>query len=83
MNAGRVGDALRILSEQAAEREHQLSAYPSTSREERDNDVDAPSPIFYSFYNSGGNDAILKMTNFAPFEFQKLYSIIQPQIVTT
>ncbi len=83
MNAVRAEDALRILSEQAAEREHQLSTYSSTKTDDLVDNVEAECPIFDSFHQSGGHGAILKMSNFAPFEFRKLYSIKQPEIVTS
>ena len=52
MNSARVADVLRKISEQAAEREHELSAYSADRRAESDDDADAVSPIFDSFYES-------------------------------
>lgn len=38
-------------------------------------------PYFWFFYSSGGNEAILKTSNFAPYEFRKLHSIEQSQVI--
>ena len=63
MNASRADDALRLLSERAAEREHVLPQFSPTRHVEPDHAVDAESPILNSFYQTGGNDSIMRMTN--------------------
>ena len=77
MNDSRAQDALRLLSEVAAEREHDLQQYSANNHDSSDEEYDAESPIFDSFYNAGGNDSIRKMTNFTALELRKLYSILQ------
>ena len=49
MNAARAEDALRLLSEQATEREYVLSQFSLTRNDEPDHDVDAESLILDSF----------------------------------
>ena len=82
MNTSRAQDALRILSDVAAEREHKLIQFSASRADESDDEADAESPIFDSFYNVGGNESILKITNFTAPEFRKLYSILQ-QCITS
>jgi len=83
MNAGRAEDALRILGEQAADRDHEISAFSALRSQDSDDESDAECPIIDSFYGSGGNQAILKMCNFTLPEFRRLYSIMHEHIVTT
>ena len=82
MNSARAEDALRLLGEIAAEREHELSNYPTTREQESDTEADEESPIFNSFYNSGGSESIMKMTNFTPNEFRTFYGTLQSHIMT-
>ena len=81
MNTARAQDALRILSQVAAERNHEMHRYSPTRHEECDDESEAESPIFDSFYSARGNEAILKMTNFTSAEFRKLYSILHECII--
>ena len=76
MESSRAEDALRILSEVATEREHDILRYSANITEDSDDEVDAASPIFDLFYNVGGNESIMKMTNFTAPEFRLLYSIL-------
>ncbi len=64
MNPGRAEDALRILGEQAAEREHVLSGLSASRYQESDDEADAECPIIDSFYDSSSNEDVLKMCNF-------------------
>lgn len=83
MNLERAQDALRILAEQAVEKTHQLSTYSVTPNQESDNEADSESPVVDSFYEFGGNDSILKMTNFTLPEFRRLYGIFYESITTS
>ena len=82
MNNSRAQDALRLLREVAADREHDLLQYSISTQEDSDDEADSESPIFDSFYTVQGNEAILQMTNFTAPEFRKLYSILEPFITT-
>ncbi len=55
MNSGRAEDTLRILGEQAAEREQVLSGFSASRYQESDNEAEAECPIIDSFYGYGGN----------------------------
>ena len=55
MNNARAHDALRILSEAAAEREHDLLHHSPNRSPDSDDEADAESPILDSFYDVGGN----------------------------
>ena len=81
MNNARAHDALRVLSEFAAQRNHEMLKYSPNRPEESDDESDADSPIFDSFYNVGGNESILSLTNFTSAEFRKLYSILHDCII--
>ncbi len=83
MNPGRAEDVLRILVEQAAEREHVLSGLSASRYQESDDEADAECPIIDSFYGSGGNEAVLKMCKSTLPELQRLYAIMQECIVTS
>ena len=83
MNQARAEDALRMLAEQAAEREHEHSTF-STSREQlSDDEVDAESPIMDAFYNSDGSEGIMKIIKITPAEFRRLYSMMCNHIMRT
>ncbi len=45
-------------------------------------EADAESPVFDSFYNSGGSEAILKVCSFTPTEFRQLSDIFSASIAT-
>ena len=82
MNNSRAQDTLRLLCEVASDREHDLLQYSTSIREDSDNEADAETPNFYSFYSVGGNESELTMTNFTAPEFRKLYSILEPFVTT-
>ena len=82
MNSSQARVALRMLSEIATELEHGLSKHSSTRTQDYDNEADDESPIFDSFYATGGNESIMKMPDFTAPEFRKLYSILKSCITT-
>ncbi len=49
MNAARVEDAIRLLGEVAAERDHAIANIAPTRADESDGDVDAESPVMDLF----------------------------------
>ena len=49
MNNPRVQDALRLLNELIAEREHELQQYTANVQKNYDDEADTESPIFDSF----------------------------------
>ena len=77
MNSSSAQDDLRQLTEKTSECNHELIAYSSIRQNISDNDTDSISPIFDSFYNSGGDTAIVKMINFTPIEYRKVYSALE------
>ena len=70
MNKERAHDALRMLSEVAEEREHDLLSYSATKNVESDDEGGSECPIFETFYASGGSESIMKMCNFTLSEFR-------------
>eukprot|EP00171_Calliarthron_tuberculosum_P021722 IDg21722t1 len=80
MNANRAKNVLRQLEERNAEREHELSKFSTSKDVDSDDEADQPSPIFDSFYESSGTEGIVKMCNFTPLEFRKLYSHLHGEI---
>lgn len=54
-NASRSEDALRILCEQAAEREYMLAQLSPTQHKEPEHEFEAESLILCSFYPTGWN----------------------------
>lgn len=58
---------LDILCDALEEREKDFQIY-GISRP-GDSDDDAECPIFDSFYENGGSEAIMKMTHFSPIEY--------------
>ncbi len=81
MDSNRVNQFLTQLSERFTDRKHELLRFSSTREVESDEEAGAESPIFDSFYNSGGSEAIVKMTNFTPAEFRKLCDILHGTIL--
>ncbi len=75
MDSNRVNQVLTQLSERSTDLEHGLLRFSSTREVESDEEAGDESPIFDSFYNSGGSESIAKMIKFTPTEFRKLYSI--------
>ena len=61
MSQSHVQDVLPHLEEQAAERELEISNFPTHRRRDSDGDADAPRPNFESFYATGGSEGIVKM----------------------
>ena len=80
MNSSRAQDVLRQLTEKASEHNHDVQTYSSIRQNESDDGADSLSPIFNSFYNSGGNTATVKMINFTPIEYRKVYSALEETI---
>lgn len=66
-----------MLSDIAAERVYEISQYSSTSTPDSNNEADDESPVFDSFYATGRNEPIVKISNLTAPEFRKLYSILQ------
>ncbi len=54
-------DVLIQLAERSTDREHELLRYSSTREVKSDGEAGAESPIFDSFYSSGGSEAVVKM----------------------
>ena len=75
-------DVLRLLSETATERENDLAQYLAMRSDGSDDEAEAEFPNFNSFYNVGGNQSILNLTNFTASEFSKLYGILHTCITT-
>ena len=82
MSSTRAQDVLQKLSEIASELEHDFAQYSAVRAADSDDEVDSESPIFNSFYNAGGNQSVLKMTNFTAPEFRKLCGILHTTITT-
>ncbi len=81
MESSRVHDVLMQFAERSTDREHKLMRYSMTRKVESHDEADAESPIVDSFYNSGRSEAVVKMINFPPTEFRKLYDILHGIIV--
>lgn len=73
---------LRALFAAHHRRELEFSRHPRFRGAESDDDADLESPIFDSFYNSDGNDGILKMTNLTAAEFRDLYSKVHAHLAS-
>ena len=82
MSATRAQDLLRQLSEIATKREYDLAQYSAVRSDDTNDDPEAESLIFNSFYNPSANQYILKITNFTTPEFRELYEIFQISITT-
>ncbi len=82
MASNRVQQVPMQFAERSAAREHDLLRYSSIREVDSDEEADAESPIFDSFYNSFGSEAIVKMIHFTPAEFRKLYDILFAIIFT-
>ena len=80
MDSTRAQEVLCQLEERAVEREVPLSAYSSNRNCDSDEEVDASSPIFYSFLASSGAEGVVKICNFTPSEFHQLYSALSNHI---
>ena len=82
MNNSRDQEAVHLLGEASTEREHKFLQYSANVQGSSDEEGDAESPIFDLLCNVGGDESILKMTNFIAPEFCKLYSTVQHCIST-
>ena len=80
MNSSRAQEVLPQLTEKTIERNHELQTYSSIRQNESDDDANSLSSIFDSFYNSGGNTAKIKIINFTPIEYRKIYSALEETI---
>ena len=69
--------ALTLLADTALSRQQELLQYSADPANDTDDDNDSDSPIMDTFYNSGGQRAIVKMTNFNAKEFRFIYSKIE------
>lgn len=82
--ASDAADALRLLADTVAEREADLRNFQDTSdQESSDEEADSPSPIFDSFYNEGGAEAIRQMTNFDVHRFEDIWNIVHDHVSRT
>lgn len=79
MAARSVTDALRLLADAAADREHELNCYSAQpDNEDSDEDNGSDCPVFDKFYENGGSAAISAMTNFNPGHLERLWKKVEP-----
>lgn len=76
MNVIRAQDALHILSDQAADREHEISRFSEKQPEESYDCAKSECPIIDTFYTSAGNDTVMSIWRFTLPELQLLKFIL-------
>ena len=77
MDRNAAASGLRLLCEALEDREREIGEYPTSHEEVSDDEADAESPVFDSFYSAGGSEGIMKMTNFTPSEFRSIWNTIE------
>jgi len=74
--------ALKLLAQAAVDRENDLTAYDADPLlSSSDEECDSESPIFDAFYDGGGSQSIVQMTNFSAAEFQVLWDSFSDHIL--
>ncbi len=81
MDSSRVCHVLMQIAEPSTGREHEQYLYSSNREAIFNEEAKAESPIFDSFHNSSGSEAIAKITDITPTEFRNLYDILRVTIV--
>ena len=75
--------ALELLADQAEIRRQRLEAFPTQPIHLNEDDQnDSDSPIMDVFVETGGENAILKMTNFSRREFDRIWGYLENHIST-
>lgn len=81
--AANAANALRLLADAAVDREDELGQYESEPiHNDSDEECDSRSPITDLFYEKGGNQAIVQMSNFNRQELDGIYDIISDHVST-
>lgn len=74
--------ALDLLAKTAIKRETARNEFNNTlDGTDSDEETDSPFPIFKSFYNEGGSEAIKTVTNMDPERFEIFWSNISEQVM--
>ena len=74
-------NALRLLADAAVEREAIIDEYDIDAlKEDSDEECASSSSVFYKFYNTGGSEAFIQMTNFDVNEFGNLWLLLQDYV---
>lgn len=82
MNKNHAKDAIRILDNRQNQREAEITNEAYADAYSSDEEADSSHPIFDSFHNAGGPDAIVRMINFSPCEFREVYSVLEDHILS-
>ncbi|KAE8875937.1 hypothetical protein PF003_g39914 [Phytophthora fragariae] len=72
---------LALLDEREVERRAEYAEFPRQPPSDDDADTQAsPCPIIDSWYNEGGAEAVRRLTNFSPREFNRLWGSVRPHV---
>ncbi|KAE9345038.1 hypothetical protein PF008_g8937 [Phytophthora fragariae] len=72
---------LALLDEREVERRAEYAEFPRQPPSGDDADAqDAPCPGIGSWYNEGGAEAVRRLTNFSPREFNHLWGSVCPHV---
>ena len=76
--------ALQLLADPAVERDNEIAQFsPHRLSFSSDDDADSPCPLFDTFYNEGGAEAIRSMTNVLPRNFELLWNHLSEYVTQT
>ena len=76
-------NALRLLADTAVEREAIIDEYDIDAlKDDTDEEYASSSPVFDKFYNTGGSEAVIQITNFDVNEFGKLWLLLQDYVTS-
>ena len=75
--------ALELLADQAEIRRQRLERFPTQPiHREEDEHNDSECPVTDVYIETGGEEAVLKMTNFSRLEFDRIWGYVEGHITT-
>lgn len=78
----RIAQGVSTLAQIDAERQARRESVSAVRLDDSDDEIDSPSPIYHSFLHEDSSN-VATLTNFAPIEFERLWSTVRRHISTS